>query len=126
MSYQVKSSKLSPIKPAPSMIPNTSLRLLNSYIANDRIELVRIFNPSVFLDNDDGGLLMAQKLKEGYEGNLRATFCPKFYKKGSEIKGFDMNDCTLQEIQEYINHTMPIDKAIRKLSNDKSDEIFWQ
>ena len=80
---------------------------------------------TVFLDNDDGGLTMAKKLKENYNGELRATFCPKFYKKGSEIKGFDMNDCTLQEIQEYINHTMPIDKAIRKLSNDESDEIFW-
>lgn len=91
-----------------------------------KMELLnRIPKLTVFLDNDDGGLTMAKKLKENYNGELRATFCPKFYKKGSEIKGFDMNDCTLQEIQEYINHTMPIDKAIRKLSNDKSDEIFW-
>ena len=95
-------------------------------ITDKKIEMLnKIPNLLVFLDNDKGGLLMAQKLKEDYEGNLRATFCPKFYKKGSEIKGFDMNDCTLQEIQEYINHTMPIDKAIRKLSNDKSDDIFW-
>ena len=91
-----------------------------------KMELLnRIPKLTVFLDNDDGGLTMAKKLKENYNGELRATFCPKFYKKGSEIKGFDMNDCTLQEIQEYINHTMPIDKAIRKLSNDESDEIFW-
>ena len=91
-----------------------------------KMELLnRIPKLTVFLDNDDGGLTMAKKLKENYNGELRATFCPKFYKNGSEIKGFDMNDCTLQEIQEYINHTMPIDKAIRKLSNDKSDEIFW-
>ena len=91
-----------------------------------KMELLnRIPKLTVFLDNDDGGLTMAKKLKENYNGELRATFCPKFYKNGSEIKGFDMNDCTLQEIQEYINYTMPIDKAIRKLSNDKSDEIFW-
>ena len=100
-------------------------KALKSVVIKLRI-LNKIPNLLVFLDNDKGGLHMAQKLKEGYGGNLRATFCPKFYKNGSEIKGFDMNDCTLQEIQEYINHTMPIDKAIRKLSNDKSDEIFWQ
>ena len=80
---------------------------------------------TVFLDNDNGGLIMAKKLKENYNGELRATFCPKFYKKDSEIKGFDMNDCTLQEINYYLNHVMSIDKAIQRLSSDKSDEIFW-
>lgn len=79
----------------------------------------------VFLDNDAGGLTMAKKLKENYNGELRATFCPKFYKNGSEIKGFDMNDCTLKEIDYYLNHTMSIDKAIQSLSSDKSNEIFW-
>lgn len=81
---------------------------------------------TVFLDNDDGGLTMAKKLKENYNGELRATFCPKFYKKDSEIKGFDMNDCTLQEINYYLNHVMSIDKAIQRLSNsDKDNQIFW-
>ena len=81
---------------------------------------------TVFLDNDDGGLTMAKKLKENYNGELRATFCPKKYKDSNgEIKGFDMNDCTLQEINYYLNHVMPIDKAIQRLSSDKSDEIFW-
>lgn len=76
----------------------------------------------VFLDNDDGGLLMAKKLKECYNGELKATFCPKFHKNN---KGYDMNDCTIEEIEYYLNHTMSIDKAIQKLDNSKSDEIFW-
>lgn len=81
---------------------------------------------TVFLDNDDGGLTMAKKLKENYNGELRATFCPKFYKKDSEIKGFDMNDCTLEEIDYYLNHAMSIDKAIQRLSfDDETDKIFW-
>lgn len=80
----------------------------------------------VFLDNDDGGLTMAKKLKDNYNGELRATFCPKFYKKDSEIKGFDMNDCSIEEIEFYLNNTMNIDKAIQRLSfDDGVDKIFW-
>lgn len=87
--------------------------------------LNRIPKLTVFLDNDQGGLVYAEKLKEEYEGELKATFCPKFHKKGDTLKGFDMNDCTIDEIEYYLNHTMSIDKAIKKLSNDNSDEIFW-
>ena len=96
-------------------------------ITDIKMEMLnKIPNLLVFLDNDDGGLLMAQKLKEGYEGNLRATFNPNKYRNSDgELKGKDLNDCTLYEIQFYLDHTMSIDKAIRKLSNDESDEIFW-
>lgn len=89
--------------------------------------LNKIPNLLVFLDNDKGGLLMAQKLKEGYEGNLRATFNPQKYRNSNgELKGKDLNDCTFEEIKYYLNHTMSIDKAISRLSSDdKSDEIFW-
>ena len=88
--------------------------------------LNKIPNLLVFLDNDDGGLVMAKKLKECYNGELRATFCPKKYKDSNgKIKGYDLNNCTLREIDYYLNHTMSIDKAIQRLSNDKSDEIFW-
>lgn len=82
---------------------------------------------TVFLDNDDGGLTYARKLKEEYVGELRATFNPKKYRDSSgKIKGFDMNDSTIEEIKYYLNHTMSIDKAISRLSSDdKSDEIFW-
>lgn len=91
-----------------------------------KMELLnRISKLTVFLDNDQGGLVYAEKLKEEYEGELKATFCPKFHKKGDTLKGFDMNDCTFEEIKYYLGHTMSIDKAIRKLSNDESDEIFW-
>ena len=69
---------------------------------------------------------MAQKLKEGYEGNLRETFNPhKYYDSDGRLKGKDLNDSTFEEIEYYLGHTMSIDKAIRKLSNDESDEIFW-
>lgn len=89
--------------------------------------LNKIPNLLVFLDNDKGGLLMAQKLKEGYEGNLRATFNPNKYRNSDgELKGKDLNDSTFEEIKYYLGHTMSIDKAIRKLSNDDEyDEIFW-
>ena len=98
-----------------NQITDTKLKILN-----------KIPNLLVFLDNDDGGLLMAQKLKEGYEGNLRATFNPHKYRNSDGVlKGKDLNDCTFEEIKYYLSHTMSIDKAIRKLSNDESDEIFW-
>lgn len=89
--------------------------------------LNKIPNLLVFLDNDKGGLLMAQKLKEGYEGNLRATFNPNKYRNSDgELKGKDLNDSTFEEIKYYLGHTMSIDKAIQKLSNDDEyDEIFW-
>ena len=98
-----------------NQITDIKLRILN-----------KIPNLLVFLDNDKGGLLMAQKLKEGYEGNLRATFNPhKYYDSDGRLKGKDLNDSTFEEIKYYLGHTMSIDKAIRKLSNDESDEIFW-
>ena len=96
-------------------------------ITDIKMEMLnKIPNLLVFLDNDKGGLLMAQKLKEGYEGNLRATFNPNKYRNSDgELKGKDLNDCTFEEIKYYLSHTMSIDKAIRKLSNDESDDIFW-
>ena len=99
-----------------NQITDIKLRILN-----------KIPNLLVFLDNDKGGLLMAQKLKEGYEGNLRATFNPNKYRNSDgELKGKDLNDSTFEEIKYYLGHTMSIDKAIRKLSNDDEyDEIFW-
>lgn len=99
-----------------NQITDIKLRILN-----------KIPNLLVFLDNDKGGLLMAQKLKEGYEGNLRATFNPNKYRNSDgELKGKDLNDSTFEEIKYYLCHTMSIDKAIRKLSNDDEyDEIFW-
>ena len=99
-----------------NQITDIKLRILN-----------KIPNLLVFLDNVKGGLLMAQKLKEGYEGNLRATFNPNKYRNSDgELKGKDLNDSTFEEIKYYLGHTMSIDKAIRKLSNDDEyDEIFW-
>ena len=97
-------------------------------ITDIKMEMLnKIPNLLVFLDNDKGGLLMAQKLKEGYEGNLRATFNPNKYRNSDgELKGKDLNDSTFEEIKYYLGHTMSIDKAIRKLSNDDEyDEIFW-
>ena len=79
----------------------------------------------VFLDNDDGGLVMAKKLKEGYIGELKATFCPKFYNTDKGKKGFDMNNCSLDEISFYLQHTMSIDKAINKLSFNEEESNFW-
>lgn len=109
---------------------NVNKNVISSFgnqITDIKMEMLnKIPNLLVFLDNDDGGLLMAQKLKEGYIGNLRATFNPHKYRNSDgELKGKDLNDCTLDEIQFYLDNTMSIDKAIRKLSNDESDEIFW-
>lgn len=80
-----------------------------------------------FLDNDDGGLIMLKKLKEGYNGDLKVTYCPKKYKDSKgEIKGKDMNDCSLEEIEYYLAHTMSAEKAERLLSNnDINNQIFW-
>ena len=109
---------------------NVNKNVISSFgnqITDIKMEMLnKITNLLVFLDNDKGGLLMAQKLKEGYIGNLRATFNPHKYRNSDgELKGKDLNDCTLDEIQFYLDNTMSIDKAIRKLSNDESDEIFW-
>lgn len=110
---------------------NVNKNVISSFgnqITDIKMEMLnKIPNLLVFLDNDDGGLLMAQKLKEGYEGNLRATFNPNKYRNSDgELKGKDLNDSTFEEIKYYLGHTMSIDKAIRKLSNDDEyDEIFW-
>ena len=110
---------------------NVNHNIISSFgnqITDIKLEMLnKIPKLIVFLDNDDGGLLMARKLKDGYNGELYATFNPKKYRdKNGELKGFDMNDCTIDEIQFYLNHTMSIDKAIQKLSNNnKADEIFW-
>jgi DNA primase len=89
--------------------------------------LNKIQSICVFLDFDLGGLTLAKKLKEGYDGNLRATFNPKKYRDSNgQLKGKDLNDCTFDEIRYYLNHTMSIDKAIQRLSdNDESNEVFW-
>ena len=39
--------------------------------------------------------------------------------------GFDMNDCSLDEIQFYLDHTMLAEKAIMKLSGENEDDIFF-
>lgn len=84
---------------------------------------------TVFLDNDQGAIVMAKKLKEEYKGELQVTFCPKVHKNNGVVKGFDMNDCSLDEIRFYLNHTMSVDEAIEKLSQNllKDEfEIFWR
>lgn len=87
--------------------------------------LNKISNLTVFLDYDDGGLFMLRKLMQGYEGNLKVTFCPKKYKdENGETKGFDMNDCSLDEIRYYLNNTMSAKKA-EKIMSDKANDIFW-
>ena len=97
-----------------NQLTDVKLKLLN-----------KIPNLTLFADYDDGGLFLLRKLKENYEGNLRVTFCPKQYKKNNETKGFDMNDCSLDEIQFYLEHTMLAEKAIMKLSGENEDDIFW-
>lgn len=84
--------------------------------------------PSLILyaDYDEGGLIMLQKLKDNYNGNLKVTFNPKRYRnKEGELKGFDMNDCTIEEIEFYLQHTMSAEKAEKKLSFSEEDSIFW-
>lgn len=96
-------------------------------ITDIKMEMLnKIPNLLVFLDFDEGGLTMLQKLKKGYGGNLRVTFCPKRYRNSDgELKGYDMNDLTLEEIEYYLNNTVSIEKAEQRLSFTKEDEILW-
>ena len=88
--------------------------------------LNKIPNLTLFADYDDGGLFLLRKLKENYEGNLRVTFCPKKYRNDKgELKGYDMNDCSIEEIEYYLNRTMSAEKAERLLANEDDDNIFW-
>lgn len=83
----------------------------------------------VFLDYDKGGLIMLKKLKNEYKGDLRVTFCPeKYYDSDGNLKGKDMNDCTLDEIKYYLENTMSVDKAERLMSFDDNgmDSVFWK
>ena len=85
--------------------------------------------PSIilFADYDEGGLIMLNKLKENYEGNLKVTFCPKTYiDSNGDTIGYDMNDCSIEEIEYYLNHTISPEKAEQRLSSNKEDEIFWK
>ena len=80
----------------------------------------------LYADFDNGGLIMLKKLKENYDGELKVTFCPKQYKNSKgELKGYDMNDCSIEEINHYLNNTMSVEKAERKLSFNNDDIIFW-
>lgn len=84
--------------------------------------------PSIilFADNDEGGLFMLKKLKEGYHGKLRVTFNPKKYRdKEGNLKGYDMNDCSLEEIKNYLNNTMNVERAEERLSSFEEDNIMW-
>lgn len=95
-------------------------------ITDKKLEMLqKVKNLILFADFDMGGLTMVRKLREEYECNLRVTFCPKQYKKNNETKGFDMNDCSLDEIKFYLEHTMSAEKAERILSGKNEDDIFW-
>ena len=108
---------------------NVTKNIISSFgnqITEIKMEMLnKIPNLIIFADYDDGGLLMLQKLKEGYNGNLKVTFCPKKYRDSKgEIKGKDMNDCSLEEIKFYLEHTMSVEKALNKFEN-KEESIFW-
>ena len=110
---------------------NVNKNIISSFgnqITDIKLEMLnKIPSLILFADYDKGGLEMLQKLKKGYEGNLKVTFCPKVYKdKDGKLKGYDMNDCSLEEIEFYLNNTMSVEKAIQKLSFNKEDEIFWK
>lgn len=80
-----------------------------------------------FLDYDDGGLTMLNRLIEGYEGKLRVTFCPKkYYDSEGNQKGKDMNDCSLDEIRYYLQNTMSANKAKDKLTNSDKWSSYWK
>jgi 5S rRNA maturation endonuclease (ribonuclease M5) len=99
-----------------NQISDVKLEMLNKYVK----ELI------LFADFDQGGLRMVQTLNDKYDGDLKVTFCPKKYmSKENKLKGFDMNDCNLEQIDYYLNHTMNADKAIRLLSDDEENRIFW-
>lgn len=98
-----------------NQITDTKLRMLN-----------KIPSLIAFLDFDDGGLVMLRKLKENYEGELSVAFCPKKYKDADgKIKGRDMNDCSLEEIEFYLDKRMSVDKAEKYFLNEDDDSIFW-
>lgn len=101
-----------------NQISDVKLEMLNRYVK----DLI------LFADFDDGGLRMVQTLKDKYEGNLKVTFCPKKYRnKENKLKGFDMNDCDLNQIKYYLqpNRLMSAEKAIQILSYNEEDNIFW-
>ena len=110
---------------------NVTKNIISSFgnqLTDIKLEMLnKIPNLIVFSDYDDGGKTMLQKLKNNYEGNLRVTFNPKRYRdKDGELKGKDMNDCSIEEIEFYLNNTMNVDKAIQRLSfDDEADKIFW-
>ena len=110
---------------------NVTKNIISSFgnqLTDIKLEMLnKIPNLTVFADYDDGGKTMLQKLKDNYEGNLRVTFNPKRYRdKDGELKGKDMNDCSIKEIEFYLNNTMSVDKAIQRLSfDDEADKIFW-
>ena len=65
-----------------------------------------------FLDYDEGGLVMLRKLRSEYHGNLKVTYCPKKYRdKKGVIKGYDMNDCSIDDIKFYLAHTISGENA---------------
>lgn len=102
------------------------ISIFGNQITDVKAEMLnKIPSLTVFLDYDDGGLMMLRKLRECYYGNLKVTFCPKKYKnEKGELKGYDMNDCTLDEIKFYLENTMSAQKAERKLSGEEQS-IFW-
>lgn len=103
------------------------ISMFGNQLTDVKLELLnKIPNLTLFADYDDGGLFLIRKLKENYEGNLRVTFCPKKYRDSSgKLKGFDMNDCSTEEIEYYLNRTMSAEKAERLLANEDDDNIFW-
>lgn len=103
------------------------ISMFGNQLTDVKLELLnKIPNLILFADYDDGGLFLLRKLKENYEGNLRVTFCPKkYHDSNGKLKGFDMNDCSLKEIEYYLNRTMSAEKAERILANEDDDNIFW-
>lgn len=110
---------------------NVNMNIISTFgnqLSDIKMEMLnKIPSIVVFSDYDNGGLIMLKKLKDEYKGNIKVTFCPKQYKnKDGELKGKDLNDCSLEEIKYYLEHTMNIEKAIKILENiDSKDTIFW-
>ena len=110
---------------------NVTKNIISSFgnqITDVKLELLnKIPSLIAFLDYDDGGLVMLNQLIKGYEGKLRITFCPKkYYDSNGNLKGKDMNDCSVEEIKYYLEHTMSSNQAMEILTHDDKWSEFWK
>lgn len=68
----------------------------------------------------DGGI---QKLIQEYKGDLYAC-CQKIkYQKGDKVKGYDANDCSLEEIKHLIARPRPAENVEAEIK--VNDHITW-